>query len=172
MPRIRNIHDLTLFRPDKRYRYKNIDTLFSGSIDFKLIETHLRDMLRGTVSIKKGQVSASTILRRLGTYSRKNKLYFAFRELGKVVRTIFLLRYINEIELHQTIQSSTNKSEEFNCFAKRFPSHCHSQDRTGARYFEQDQRNRPSQPKKYQIPHLRHYRHRDLYIRICPRSHC
>ncbi len=25
MPRIRNIHNLTLFRPDKRYRYKNID---------------------------------------------------------------------------------------------------------------------------------------------------
>jgi len=59
MPRIRNIHNLTLFRPDKRYRYKNIDTLFSGSIDFKLIETHLRDMLRVAVSIKKGQISAS-----------------------------------------------------------------------------------------------------------------
>jgi len=118
MPRIRNIHDLTLFRPDKRYRYKNIDTLFSGSINFKLIETHLRDMLRVVVSIKKGQISASTILRRLGTYSRKNKLYFAFRELGKVVRTVFLLRYINEIELRQTIQSATNKSEEFNGFAK------------------------------------------------------
>ncbi len=118
MPRIRNIQDLSLFRPDDRYRYKNIDDLFSGNINFKLIERHLRDMLRVVISIKKGKITASTILRRLGTYSRKNKLYQAFKELGKVVRTLFLLRYIDEIELRKTIQSATNKSEEFNGFVK------------------------------------------------------
>jgi len=118
MPRIRNIHDLTLFRPDKRFRYQHIEALFNGSIDFALIEMHLRDMLRVAISIKKGKITASTILRRLGTYSRQNKLYLAFKELGKVVRTIFLLRYIDEVELRKTIQSATNKSEEFNGFAK------------------------------------------------------
>jgi TnpA family transposase len=51
------------------------------------------------------------ILRRLGSYSRKNKLYFALRELGYVVRTMFLLRYISEAEPRQTIQSATNRSE-------------------------------------------------------------
>lgn len=118
MPRIRNIQDLLLFRPDNRYRYKNIEALFAGSIDFKLIERHLRDMLRVVISIKKGKITASTILRRLGTYSRKNKLYMAFKELGKAVRTLFLLRYIDELELRKTIQSATNKSEEFNGFIK------------------------------------------------------
>ena len=53
----------------------------------------------------------STILRRLATYSRKNKLYFAFRELGRVVRTIFLLQYVSDLELRQVIQAATNKSE-------------------------------------------------------------
>lgn len=118
MPRIRNIQDLLLFRPDNRYRYKNIEPLFAGSIDFQLIERHLRDMLRVVISIKKGKITASTILRRLGTYSRKNKLYLAFKELGKAIRTLFLLRYIDEIELRKTIQSATNKSEEFNGFVK------------------------------------------------------
>ncbi|MCU7934085.1 MAG: transposase [Candidatus Thiodiazotropha sp. (ex Dulcina madagascariensis)] len=47
-----------------------------------LIEKHFNDMLRVAVSIKLGKISPSMILRRLGTYSRKNKLYFAFRELG------------------------------------------------------------------------------------------
>jgi TnpA family transposase len=50
----------------------------------------------------------STILRRLTTYSRKNKLYFAFRELGQVVRTIFLLQYISSLELRQVIQAAAN----------------------------------------------------------------
>lgn len=118
MPRIRNIPSLALYRPDKRYRYQHIDALFTGSINFKLIEKHLNDMLRVVISIKQGRITASTILRMLGTYSRKNKLYFAFRELGKVIRTIFLLRYITEIEVRQVIQAATNKSEEFNGFRR------------------------------------------------------
>jgi TnpA family transposase len=60
----------------------------------------------------------STILRPLATYSRKNKLYFAFRELGRVVRTIFLLQYISDLELRQMIQAATNKSEAFNKFVQ------------------------------------------------------
>tara|TARA_B100000949_G_scaffold154315_1_gene135650 strand:- start:1758 stop:2198 length:441 start_codon:yes stop_codon:yes gene_type:complete len=42
----------------------------------------------------------------------------AFKELGKAVRTLFLLRCIDELELRKTIQSATNKSEEFNGFIK------------------------------------------------------
>ena len=75
-------------------------------------------MLRVAVSIKLGKITASTILRRLGTYSRKNKLYFAFRALGKVVRTGFLLNYINDVELLQIINAATNKNDLFNGFAK------------------------------------------------------
>lgn len=118
MPRIRNIHDLNLFRPDKTCRYEHIDQLFAGSIDFALIEQLLPDMLKIILSIKLGRMPASSLLRRLGTYSRKNKLYFAFRELGKVIRTLFLLNYIDNVDLRQVIQSETNKSEEFNGFIK------------------------------------------------------
>lgn len=59
-----------------------------------------------------------TFLRKLGTYSRKNKLYQAFQELGRVIRTHFLLHYLGDPELRSTIQSATNKSEAFNGFAK------------------------------------------------------
>ena len=50
-------------------------------------------MLRVALSIKAGRLLPSAILRRLGTYSRKNRLYFAFRELGRAIRTAFLLRH-------------------------------------------------------------------------------
>jgi TnpA family transposase len=65
-----------------------------------------------------GRITASTILRKLGTYSRKNRLYQAFRELGRVVRTAFLLQYLSDAELRQTIQAATNKSEAFNRFVQ------------------------------------------------------
>jgi len=118
MPRIRNIKALVFSRPEPGRAYENIQALFGDSIDWKLIETHLHDMLRVAISIKVGKITASTILRRLGTYSRKNKLYWAFRELGKAVRTLFLLRYIDDVEVRKSIHAATNKSEEFNGFVK------------------------------------------------------
>jgi TnpA family transposase len=120
MPRIRNWKNLNLCRPSSNHRYVHIDSLFSTQADLNLIETMLPDMLRVALSIKAGTVMPSTILRRLTTYSRKNKLYFAFRELGRVVRTIFLLKYISSIELRQMIQRATNKSEAFNKFLENY----------------------------------------------------
>ncbi|WP_018441893.1 Tn3 family transposase [Trinickia symbiotica] len=118
MPRIRDVKDLVFYKADRRRRYKNIESLFRASIDWTLIERHFPDMLRVAISIKAGLMTPSTILRRLGSESVKNKLYFAFRELGRVIRTMFLLRYINDPEMRRTIHAATNKSEQFNDFAK------------------------------------------------------
>lgn len=117
MPRIRNIKDLTFYKPDKSMVLKHIQSLFKEPIRWDLIETHCPDMLRTAMSVKAGKITASTILRRFGTKNRKNKLYFAFRELGRVVRTMFLLEYITDLDLRKTIQAATCKSEEFNEFA-------------------------------------------------------
>lgn len=118
MPRIRNWKDLILYRSSSTTRYLHIDQLFSETVNWGLIETHLPDMLRVTLSIKAGQIAASTILRKLGTNSSQNKLYRAFHELGCAVRTGFLLQYIQDADLRATIQAATNKSEAFNGFAK------------------------------------------------------
>jgi TnpA family transposase len=119
MPRIRGIKDLVFHRPENGKKYQHIDRLFTRDVDWQMIETHLPDMLCVTVSIKLGKISASAILRRLGTYNRKNKLYFAFKELGKVIRTMFLLNFVGDVELRQLIHAETNKSEQFNGFAKK-----------------------------------------------------
>ncbi|HNC91234.1 MAG TPA: Tn3 family transposase [Anaerolineales bacterium] len=118
MPRIRNWKDLKFYRPSSDFRYEHLDSLFaSEEIDWKLIETMLPDMLRVALSVKAGKITPSAILRRLNTYSRKNKLYFAFRELGNVIRTKFLLEYISDISVRRMISVATNKSERFNQFA-------------------------------------------------------
>ena len=75
-------------------------------------------MLRVVLSVAAGMIRPSTLLRKLGTYSRKNKLYQAFRELGNMVRTEFLLHLLGDPELRSTLQSAMNKSEAFNGFAK------------------------------------------------------
>ncbi len=92
MPRIKGWKHLTFYRPNKTARYEHIDDLFSFTIDWDLITTHLPDMLRIVLSIRARRICPSAILRRLTTYSRKNRLYQAFAELGCAIRTTFLLQ--------------------------------------------------------------------------------
>ncbi|MBI3605555.1 MAG: Tn3 family transposase, partial [Nitrospirae bacterium] len=120
MPRIRNWKDLKFYRPSKKVRYTHIDPLFSDVINWKLIETHWEDMMQVVLSIKMGKISSSVLLRKLGNYSRKNKLYQAFCELGRVVRTVFLLKYISDLPLRQEITAVTNIVESYNGFSKWF----------------------------------------------------
>lgn len=118
MPRIRHWQDLVFFRPDKATRYAHIDALFGEAIDWRLIETHWQDLLRVVLSIRAGTVLPSTLLRKLGHYSRKNRLYQAFRELGRVVRTVFLLQYLADVTLREQITAATNKVEAYNGLTK------------------------------------------------------
>ena len=118
MPRIRNLKDLKWYLPSDDFKVKNIGELFTDVINWKLIETHLPDMLKVALAVSKGKMRSSIILRKLGTSSKKNKLYFAFRELGRVNRTIFLLKFISDEALRRMINAATNISEAWNGFIK------------------------------------------------------
>jgi TnpA family transposase len=120
LPRIRNWKDLIFYRPSRSTRYRHIDSLFGEAevIDWKLIEAHWVDLMRVVISIRQGKISSSALLRRLGNESRKNRIYKAFRELGRAMRTIVLLRYLSEPELRESITAITNRVESFHNFAQ------------------------------------------------------
>src|SRR5688572_24056511 len=69
------------------------------------------------LSLRAGKIASLTLLRKLGHESRKNRLYQAFRELGRVVRTAFLLQYLSDPEMQKQITEMTNKVEAYNGFA-------------------------------------------------------
>ncbi|MBK2029396.1 Tn3 family transposase [Francisella noatunensis] len=114
MPRIRNWKELNLYKADKAYNYKHIDDIFcEGSIDWDLLKKHWKDLMQVIISIKLGKVSSSFILSKLNSYNSQNKLYKVFSEFGKVIRTNFLLDYIADKDLRQTITENTNKVESY-----------------------------------------------------------
>jgi len=116
MPRMRTWADIIFYRPSKAAKYDHVDTLFTGDIDWELIVTHWPDMMQVVLSIQAGLVIPSMLLRKLGTYNRKNRLYRAFRELGRVERSLFLLRYISDADVRRGIRAETTKVEAFNDF--------------------------------------------------------
>src|ERR1700744_2552291 len=122
MPRMRGLSDAAFYRPNKSIHYQHIDALFGDEIDWDLIATHVRDMIQVVLSIQAGRVMPSMLLRKLGTYNRKGLLYRAFRELGRVERTLFLLRFISCTEVRRVIHAETTKIETTTNFSTGFAS--------------------------------------------------
>lgn len=116
LPRMRTWNEAIFYRPDAASNYVHIEALFTKTIDWSLIETHWSDMMQVALSIQAGLVRPSMLLRTLGSRSRKQRLYRAFRELGRVVRTLFLLRFVSQAELRQNIRAETTKIESYNDF--------------------------------------------------------
>jgi TnpA family transposase len=116
MPRMRGLSDVAFYRPTKAIRYAHIDALFTADADWDLIATHAQDMFQVVLSIQAGRVMPSMLLRKLGTYNRRSLLYRAFRELGRVESTLFLLRYISNTEVRRIIRAETTKIETYNDF--------------------------------------------------------
>ncbi|MGW0672353.1 Tn3 family transposase [Streptomyces sp. NPDC002746] len=121
MPRIRNWKDCLFFRPSRSAVYEHIDALFGEAgrnvIDWDLIETHFKDLMRVTVSVREGTISSTLLLKRLRSGSHKNATYTAFREVGRVIRTVQLLRYLSDAPLRGRVTAATNKVEAFNGFS-------------------------------------------------------
>ena len=122
MPRVRNWKDLIFYRPAAETVYTHIDALFGepgrNVIDWDLIETHFRDLMRVAISIREGKVSSATLMRRLSSNSRRNHVYQAFREVGRVIRTVQLLRFLSDAPLRRRVTAATNKVESYNGFAQ------------------------------------------------------
>ncbi|MGM9440424.1 Tn3 family transposase [Streptomyces murinus] len=122
MPRIRNWKGLTFYRPSKTTEYVHIDALFGEAgknvIDWALIESQFRHLMRVAVSVREGVISSATLLKRLRSGSHKNATYTAFREVGRVIRTVQLLRYLTDAPLRRRVTAATNKVESFNQFSQ------------------------------------------------------
>jgi TnpA family transposase len=85
-----------------------------NTIDFGLIESQFRHLMRVAVSVREGVISSATLLKRLRSGSHKNATYTAFREVGRVIRTVQLLRYLTDAPLRRRVTAATNKVESCN----------------------------------------------------------
>jgi TnpA family transposase len=77
-------------------------------------------------------VSSVTLMRRLSSNSRKNQIYKAFREVGRVMRTVALLRFLADSGLRARVTAVTNKAEADNGFSAWTPVRQPGRDRRGS----------------------------------------
>jgi len=118
MPRMRNWNKVSMYWPDTGLHFKHIGTWFSRYVNWELIEKHWQDMMQVILSIHKGKLLPSWLLQKLNTDSPKNKLYLAFRELGRVIRTMFLLEFVSNTQLRREVRAATTKIEAYQGFSQ------------------------------------------------------
>jgi TnpA family transposase len=111
-PRLRDIGDQQLYRTDKTLRFRNIEPLLHGTINEKLIFNHYDDLLRVAGSLQLGFVTASLYISKLQAHPQKNIITRALQEFGKLEKTIFILRYIQDPVFRRDINSQLNKGEQ------------------------------------------------------------
>ncbi len=119
-PRIKNLKKQKLyqFRAGKKEGRPDWVIKPNNYVDEATIRANWDEFLRLLVTIKLKESTASDIFRRLNSYSRQHSLYKAMKAFGQIIKSIFILRYIDDLELRQAIEKVLNKVELANKFTR------------------------------------------------------
>jgi TnpA family transposase len=82
------------------------------------IHEHYQVFMQLALAIESGMLAPSTVLARINSYSTRNRLALALQELGKAVRTTYLLEWMMDEEMRRAVHKCTTKIERHHQFAK------------------------------------------------------
>ncbi len=119
-PRIKKVQNQILYSiyAPKEYKEEGDTILFTKSVQCDHIEKYWDDILRLLATIKLKKSSASQLLKRLSSYSKQHPLYKALNQFGRLIKSLFILTYFDDLDLRQSIEKQLNKIESANKFAK------------------------------------------------------
>ena len=112
-PRIKDFREQRLYSIQERSIFKALGykIIPYRKIDTEFVADEWDNILRLVATIKLKHTTASQLFQRLSHYSRQHPLYRAVKSFGRIIKTIFLLKYIDSVELRQTIEKQLNKIE-------------------------------------------------------------
>ena len=110
-PRIRDLGAQRLYRLDAPPRKEGVAVLLKGLLRSKTLLDNWDELLRVAGSLKLGGVTASLLISKLQAGARENVLSRALRDLGRLVKTQFILRWIENSDYRRRIHRQLNKGE-------------------------------------------------------------
>lgn len=121
-PRIRGLHHQRIYRIDKRKDYGPLAPLverWDRTIRMDWICEQWDRMGQFYASLESGHTTASTALKRLAGYSGKNRFYRANRELGRVFKTEYILKFMSDPTMRGRVRRGLLKGEEVHALARK-----------------------------------------------------
>lgn len=111
MPRIRDLKDQQLYRVDREHDYGVFKPLLTKTADIDIVEEQWEEMIRVAISLKRRTAPAHVIVQRLTNSFPADRLSKAFTNLGRILKTQYILRYLTDVNLRQMVQLQLNKGE-------------------------------------------------------------
>lgn len=121
-PRLADIGDARFWRIDKTADYGPLNGLARNRINIDLVTRNWEDMLRLAGSLKLGRIHAGAIMRVLQIKDRPTTLARALAELGRIIKTLHMLGYVDSKEKRRRILTQLNRQEFRHRLARRV---CH-----------------------------------------------
>ena len=110
-PRLADIGGTRFWRVDGKADYGALNELAAQRVNTALIIQHWEDLLRLAGSLKLGTVQAAGLIRTLQTKDRPTKLARGLEELGRLIKTLYLLRFIDDAAYRRRILVQLNRGE-------------------------------------------------------------
>jgi TnpA family transposase len=110
-PRIADIGGARFWRVDGKADYGILDDIATNKLNMKIIIQHWDDFLRLAGSLKLGVVQAAGLTRTLQTNDRPTKLARALQEFGRLIKTLYMLRFIDDENYRRRILVQLNRGE-------------------------------------------------------------
>jgi TnpA family transposase len=122
-PRIPRLSDRRLYAFEPKARYGRLAPLFGHRLDQNLIRSHWDEIHQVITAMRNRVVTPSLVLRKLSAYRQQNSLAAAMREIGRIERTIFTLRWFEDPDLRKLVTAELNKGEARNTLARAVAFH-------------------------------------------------
>lgn len=110
-PRLADIGGVKLWRIDAKADYGALDSIARGTINLSLIRDNWSDLIRLAGSLKLGYVQAAGVMRTLQIKDKPTTLARALSELGRIAKTLHILRYIDDKPFRRRILIQLNRQE-------------------------------------------------------------
>lgn len=112
-PRLRDIGDRQLYKlKTDSTMSPRLDARLTGRTDLTRLLDKWDDLARVAGSIKRGYVTSSLLVSRLQAYPRQGSLTKLLQEYGRFVKTLFILRYLEDDTLRHRVHAQLNKGEK------------------------------------------------------------
>ncbi|AHX13360.1 transposase [Dyella jiangningensis] len=83
-----------------------------------LIVAEWPNIQRIMASLGQKEVTQATIIRKLSSYARRNQTKKALWELDNIYRTLYILDFIDDVGLRQSVQKALNRGEAYHRFRR------------------------------------------------------
>ena len=120
-PRIRSLHRQRIYCADPARDHGVLEPVLQRgrrAVNFRLIAEQWDRLGQFYAAFPAGHATASAALQRLNRFQASNRFYAANRELGRALKTEFVLQYMSEPQLRAKVRRGLLKVEQLHALAR------------------------------------------------------